>query len=411
MPFFLYRGRDAKGTLVTGRIEASNEAAVLDNLASRSVIPVDIALDKAGGGASGKPSLLGKGKKKLKLDDLVFFSRQMHTLLRAGVPILEALQSLSRSNQEAALSDIILALIQSLNTGTGLSGAMRQRPDIFPSLYISLIELGEASGNLPESFLQLAGYLEQDQATKKQIRSAVRYPMFVMAAVGLAILVINVFVIPTFAGVFSKFGAELPLPTKILIFTSNFTINYWYIILVFAGIFAWQTRRYINTPQGRLKWDTKKLKLPLIGRIIFGATLARFCRALAMNMRAGVPWNTAMNMLSETVDNSYIASHVLRMRDGVEQGQSITRTATATGLFPPLVLQMMEVGEQSGSVDKLMLEVADYYEREVDYGLKKLGASIEPILTIAMAILVLIVALGVFLPMWGLADAAMGKNK
>lgn len=410
MPFFNYRGRDEKGALVIGRIEASNESAVLENLASRNVIPVDISFDKPAGGMPGRPSVLAK-RKKLKLDDLVFFSRQMHTLLRAGVPILDAMQSLSRSNQEAALSDVIQALIQSLNTGTGLSGAMRQRADIFPSLYISLIELGEASGNLPESFLQLAAYLEQDQATKKQIRSATRYPMFVMAAVGLAILVINVFVIPTFAGVFAKFGAELPLPTKILIFTSNFTINYWYLILIAVGVLVWQVRRYIGTPQGRLKWDAKKLKLPLIGRIIFGATLARFCRALAMNMRAGVPWNTAMNMLSETVDNTYIAGHVLRMRDGVEQGQSITRTATATGLFPPLVLQMMEVGEQSGSVDKLMLEVADYYEREVEYGLKKLGASIEPILTIAMAILVLIVALGVFLPMWGLADAAMGKNK
>jgi len=410
MAFFAYRGRNNKGELVTGRIEASNETAVLENLASRNVIPVEIVFDKSSQAADGKSAVLGK-KKKLKLDDLVFFSRQMHTLLRAGVPILEALQSLSRSDQEAALSEIIVALITSLNTGTGLSGAMRQRPDIFPNLYISLIELGEASGNLPESFAQLASYLEKDQATKKQIKSAVRYPMFVVMAIGLAIIIINVFVIPTFAGVFSKFNAELPLPTRILIFTSNFTINYWYLILMFAGVVVWQARRYISTPQGRLNWDKKKLSLPLLGRILFGATLARFCRALAMNMRAGVPWNTAMNMLSETVDNSYIAGHVLRMRDGVEQGQSITRTATATGLFPPLVLQMMEVGEQSGSVDKLMLEVADYYEREVDYGLKKLGASIEPILTIAMAILVLIVALGVFLPMWGLADAAMGKHK
>ena len=410
MPFFHYRGRDDRGAPVTGRIESSNEAAVADNLLSRKIIPIDIVPENGKGAAVGTPKALIK-KKKVKLDDLVFFCRQMHTLLRAGVPMLEALQSLRQSNQETPLSDVIVTLIQSLNTGTSLSGAMRQRSDVFPALFISIIELGETSGNLPETFLQLAGYLEQDQTTRNQVRAAIRYPMFVLIAIAVAVTVINVFVIPTFARVFAKFGADLPLPTKILITTSRFTIDYWYLVVfaVVATVFAF--RRYIKTARGRYVWDKHKLKLPLIGKIIFGATLARFSRALAINMKAGVPWNAAMNILSETVDNSFIAGHVISMRDGVEQGESITRTAAATGLFPPLVLQMMAVGEQAGSVDKLMFEVADYYEREVEYSLKKLSASIEPILTIAMAILVLILALGVFLPMWGLADAAMGKNK
>ncbi len=410
MPFFHYRGRDDRGAPVTGRIESSNEAAVADNLLSRKIIPIDIVPENGKGAAVGTPKALIK-KKKVKLDDLVFFCRQMHTLLRAGVPMLEALQSLRQSNQETPLSDVIVTLIQSLNTGTSLSGAMRQRSDVFPALFISIIELGETSGNLPETFLQLAGYLEQDQTTRSQVRAAIRYPMFVLIAIGVAITIINVFVIPTFARVFAKFDADLPLPTKILITTSRFTIDYWYLVVfaVVATVFAF--RRYIKTTRGRYVWDKHKLKLPLIGKIIFGATLARFSRALAINMKAGVPWNAAMNILSETVDNSFIAGHVISMRDGVEQGESITRTAAATGLFPPLVLQMMAVGEQAGSVDKLMFEVADYYEREVEYSLKKLSASIEPILTIAMAILVLILALGVFLPMWGLADAAMGKNK
>lgn len=409
MPAFNYRGRDNKGALVVGQMDAPDDGAVLEYLASKSIVPVEIAIDRGGAALAVKTSLFSKSK-KLKLEDLIFFSRQMHTLLRAGVPILEALQSLGRSSHAAVLSEVITGIIVSLNTGTGLSGAMRQRKDIFPNLYISLIELGEASGNLPEVFAQLAIYLEQDQATKKQIKSAVRYPMFVVIAISIAVIIVNVFVIPTFAGIFSKFNAELPLPTRILIASSNFTINYWYILVMAGGAIFWQVRRYINTVNGRIVWDRRKLKLPLLGKILYGATLARFCRALAMNLRAGVPWNVAMNMLSETVDNAFVAGHVLRMRDGVEQGQSITRTATETGMFPPLVLQMMDVGEQSGSIDKLMLEVAQFYESEVDYGLKRLGGSIEPILTIAMAILVLIIALGVFLPMWGLADAAMPKS-
>lgn len=409
MAFFQYSGRDDSGVLVTGRIDASNEAAVADNLLSRKIIPVNIVAEKNNATAT-TPKALVK-KRKIKADDLVFFCRQMHTLLRAGVPILEALQSLRVSNNDMPLADVIAGLIQSLNTGTSLSDAMRRRADIFAPLFISIVVLGETSGNLPETFLQLAGYLEQDQTTRSQVRAAIRYPIFVLIAVAVAVTVINVFVIPTFAKVFTKFGAQLPLPTKILIAMSNFTLDYWYLIVLAIALMIIAIRRYINTTKGRYVWDKRKIKLPLIGNIIFGATLARFSRALAINMQAGVPWNAAMNVLSETVDNTFIAGHVLRMRDGVEQGESITRTATATGLFPPLVLQMMAVGEHSGSVDRLMLEVAAYYEREVEYGLKKLSASIEPILTIAMGILVLVLALGVFLPMWGLADAALGRNK
>lgn len=409
MPFFNYRGRDERGLAVTGRIESTSEAAVADSLLSRNIIPIDITTDMVNGNEAGKPQPLIK-LKKVKLTDLVFFCRQMHTLLRAGVPILEALQSLRQSNETTPLGDVLVSLMQSLNTGTGLSGAMRRRPDVFNPLFVSIIELGEASGNLHETFMQLAGYLEQDQETRNRVNAAIRYPLFVLITIAIAIGIINGFVIPAFADVFAKFGADLPLPTRILVATSKFTVSYWYLIVAAVFVVFLAAKKYIKTPKGRYNWDKKKLNLPLVGKIIFGATLARFSRALAINLQSGVPWNTAMNILSETVDNAFVAEHVMRMRDGVEQGESITRTAAATGLFPPLVLQMMAVGEKAGSIDQLMMEVATYYEREVDYGLKKLSASIEPILTIAMAILVLILALAVFLPMWNLASVALGKK-
>lgn len=407
MPQFRYRGRDERGNSVNGSLEAADETAVADFLFAKLITPVEIA---SSGNAADKSENGNTRRRKVKLGDLVFFCRQMHTLLRAGVPILQALESLRQANPKSPLSEILASLKHTLNSGSDLSTALKRRPDVFSNLFISILQLGEASGNLPETFAQLATYLEQDQSTRAKIKAAVRYPLFVIIAISIALAIINMFVIPKFAQIFAKFNAELPLATKILLGTSQFTVDYWLYIVgaLIAAFFL--LRRFIKTEPGRYAWDKFKLRIPLIGPIFYGATLSRFTRAMALNMRAGVPWSTSMTMLSQAVDNAYIGGFVIKMREGVEQGDSITHTAQATGLFPPLVLQMMAVGEQTGAVDQLMMEVAEYYEREVDYGIKTLSASIEPILTIAIGILVLVLALGVFMPMWNLANVATGKQ-
>ncbi len=406
MAHYRYRGRNHQGQLETGVLDADNENAVAVYLSGNGITPIDIAPAPA----EKKAGLVWSGlksKPKINLLDLIFFSRQMYTLLRSGVPILDALQGLRESTPSDGLATVIGAIRDGLDSGQDLSNAIRQHPDVFPSLYVSIIEIGEASGTLAESFLQLVSYLEQERETRNRIRSAMRYPLIVIGAIAAALVIINIFVIPAFAQLFSRFNAELPLPTRILIASSSFTLKYWP-LLVFAavsGVFG--AKRHIRTTEGRMRWHRYKLKMPIIGGIIYRATLGRFAHALSICIKSGVPWGQGMMVVGNAVDNVYIAEKVRAMRDGVERGESITRTAAATGLFPPLVIQMIGVGEQTGALDHLLNEVAEYYEREVEYQLKHLSTAIEPVLLGAVGVIVLILALGVFMPMWGLASAAL----
>lgn len=337
----------------------------------------------------------------------------MYTLMRAGIPILDALQCLRESTPSEKLSEVIGGIRDSLDSGEELSTAIAHHPEVFSSLYTSIVEVGEASGTLPDSFLKLVIYLELERETRERIKAATRYPIIVIVviaiAIAIAMLIINIFVIPSFATVFAKFGSDLPLPTQFLIATSNFTLNYWYVIVAFVIALPFAMRFYLSRASGRQRWDRIKLKLPIIGSILYRATMGRFSLAMAICMKSGVPWGQSMAVISNAVDNTYVSQHVLSMRDDVEKGSTITQAATATHLFHTIVLQMINVGEQTGSLDNLLSEVAEYYEREVEYQLKNLSASIEPILLVCVGIMVLVLALGVFLPMWNLADAAMGR--
>jgi MSHA biogenesis protein MshG len=225
-----------------------------------------------------------------------------------------------------------------------------------------------------------------------------------------AIVILNIFVIPVFAKVFAGFNAELPLITRGLLGFSAWTQAWWPALLFGAGGAFWAFKRYVETPKGRYKWDGIKLRLPIVGEIVLKATLARFARSFALSSQSGVPVLQAMSVVAQTVDNAYIGVRIEQMRDGIERGESIARTAAATGVFTPVVLQMIAVGEETGELDNLLFEIAGMYERETDYAIKGLSAAIEPILLAVIAALVLLLALGVFLPLWNLGGAAMGKG-
>jgi MSHA biogenesis protein MshG len=408
MPLFQYQGRNTSGQVVTGQFEAETEEAVANYLFGLSVTPVEI---NAYTESSSIVENIKKyfAKRNVSLVELIFFSRQMHTLLRSGVPIMQALQGLRESTPSDVLADVIGALREGLDAGEDLTTAMRHHPDVFPGLYISIVEIGETSGSLPESFQKLVVYLELERETRERIKSAMRYPTIVMGAIVIAMFVINLFVIPAFSKVFASFNAELPLPTRILMATSNFTVNYWYVVV--GGMIAlliW-LRIYIASEKGRLKWDQFKLKIPVVGDIIYKATVGRFALALSICIKSGVSWGQSMLVVSNAVDNKYIGAHIITMRDEVERGTTITHAASGSGLFPATVLQMISVGEETGALDSLMSEVAEYYEGEVEYQLKNLSTAIEPFLLLCVGIMVLILALGVFLPMWDLSTAAFGK--
>ena len=268
---------------------------------------------------------------------------------------------------------------------------------------------GKTLGGLDKGFAQIASYLELERDTKKRIGSATRYPLFVIAAIIIAVGVINVLVIPAFANLFDSFGAELPWQTRVLIASSDFTINNWYWLVLFAVIAFFGVRYYVSTTAGRLNWDRIKLRMPLVGGIFERITLGRFSRTFAIVTEAGLPIIQGLNVVGNAVGNAYVASRIGEVRRSIERGDSFSRSAGASGLFTPLVMQMISVGEETGSLDELLNEVGDFYEQEVDYELKRLSDRIEPILLVVVAGMVLILALGVFLPMWDLSSAVRGR--
>ena len=410
MPHFAYKGRDSRGQLVQGVLEGADSGAVAGQLFGSGVTPLEINATAAPAGKSG-PGLLDRLQApKVGDTDVLLFCRHMYTLLKAGVPIMGALKGLQESAENKALSDVIQDVRENLDSGRELSACLARHPKAFNPFYVSMVRVGELTGKLEEVFLRLFHHLEFEKFMREQVKSAVRYPSFVVGAMALAIVIINIFVIPTFAKVYQGFKTELPMMTKALIGFSNFMIAYWPVMLVVLVVAVFAFRAWLATTPGRLKWDDLKMRIPIAGPIILKATLARFARSFALAIRSGVPAVQALTIVANTVDNTHVARKIESMREGVERGESVLKTALATGIFTSIVLQMVAVGEETGALDDLMTEIADMYQREVEYDLKSLASQIEPILVVCLGVIVLILALGVFLPIWDLGSAALGKK-
>ena len=408
MSSFAWKGRNARGELVEGVIDADNDAAVADQLLATGVSPVAIAAKAPVSGASTGSAWQALRAAPVKTEDVLMFSRQMFTLQRAGVPILRALAGLQASTPKGSLVALLGDLRASLDQGRELATAMARHPTVFDGFYIAMIRVGEMTGKLTESFERLASHLEFELDVRARVKQALRYPTMVLVAIGIALVVVNVFVIPTFATVFAGFKAELPFMTRVLLGFSGFTVRWWPLLLAAGVGLAWGVRAYVATPAGRYQWDRVKLRLPIAGPIIMKATLARFARSFALASRSGVPITRAMTVVSQTVDNAWMGQRIEQMRDAVERGESITRCATAAGFFTPIVLQMIAVGEETGELDTLLVEIAQMYERETDIAIKGLSSAIEPVLLTVIGAMVLVLALGIFLPLWGLGQAARG---
>ncbi len=405
MPMFKYKARGPHGDAIDGTIEANSTDTAAVRLTESGLTPVDIQpYVKQVSVVSNLNLLL---LPKIESTDLIQFSRQMHSMLRAGIPIFRAVEGLAETTGNVKLKNTLHEVMKTLEAGRTLSEALGQHPHVFSGFYISLVRVGETAGKLQEIFKQLAFYLERDHATRAKIKSAMRYPSFVLAALAIALSVMSIFVIPAFNTLFASFGASLPLPTRILMVVSEFMVAYWPALLIALTSVAYGIRSYINTEAGRYRWEKLILKLPLVGSVIYKASLARFSHLFAMAINSGVPLVTALTVVGKALNNSYLEERLLGMRTGVQQGKSLSLTATHSNIFDPLVLQMLTVGEETGTTSELLAEVADYYDREVDYATDSLSAAIEPILTIVIGGFLLIMAMGIFLPMWDLATVAL----
>lgn len=399
MAIFQFKGRNSDGRQVNGQVEAANSDAAVNQLLGRGITPVNISelvVELSLGEKLERATNMGR----VDAVELIMFARQMYTISKSGIPLVKGLRGLSASLRNFTFQQALDDIVARLETGVELSTAMRFHPKIFSTLFVSLVSVGENSGRLDLVFKQLSEYMERDLITSKSIKTALRYPSFVLIAISIAMTIINIKVIPAFAGLFAQFGAQLPLPTRILIAISDFFVAYWlYMFVGIAALVAWFLH-YIKTPEGSRWWGRKKLGIIIVGDIIERATLARYARSFGLMLAAGLPISNALELCARAIDNNYLGDKIRGIRAGIERGEGLYQTHLVSGMFTPLVLQMIAVGEESGQVDTLLAEVAEFYEREVEYDTKLLGDRIEPLMIVVMAGFVTVLALGIFLPMW-----------
>ena len=409
---FAYTGHAASGP-ISGELDGADAGAIAALLQSRGVTPLRITPAGMGQATPGaNPSFDLRSwlpQPKVPATDLMLFSRQLHTLLRAGVPILRALAGLQGSASSALMQRTLAAVRHSLESGIELSMGLAQHAGVFDAFYVSMVRVGEMTGRLDDVFMRLFKHLEFELFMGQQVKSALRYPAFVVSAMVVAIGVINTLVVPAFADVFKSFGAALPLPTRILMAMSRFTLDYGAVMAVGGVLAFFALRHWIAQPEGRLAWDRLRLRIPLAGKIVHKATLSRFARSFSLALKSGVPIEQALTVVAQTVDNAYISAKVEAMRQAVERGDTILRAAAASGVFTPVVLQMIAVGEETGAIDELMDEIAELYGNDVQYELKTLSQQVEPILIVFLGVMVLVLALGVFVPLWDLGRVALKK--
>ncbi|MCY0964185.1 type II secretion system F family protein [Parathalassolituus penaei] len=413
MASYLYSGRDNQGKAVSGSIQAGSEQGAARQLQRQGILVVSLKIQQEQGRQRGQTSGSGLHMEfhfgpPISADERLLLTRQLYALTRAGVPIIRAVNGLAETATNPALSDILQDIGESLISGSDLSSAFRQHPKVFSPIFINMVSIGETTGRLSEALERLIAHLDMERETQKRLKTALRYPAMVVTSIVAALSIVTLYVIPNFAPVFASMGSELPLPTRILIASSEI-VQTWGVFIavgvVMVLVALWQ---YHKTPEGGLLWDRWKLRIPLLGSLYERIALARFARSLAMMIASGVPILRCLAIVSGSLGNRYIGAAIQKMQAGVERGERLTSTAANTGLFTPLVLQMMAVGEETGSIDRLMNDVADFYEEEIDYDLKQLADAIEPILLVFMGALVLVLALGVFLPVWELGRAAKG---
>jgi MSHA biogenesis protein MshG len=408
MPMFAYKGRNTRGDLLEGKIESPNAQAVAVWMTAVGITPVAIS---AQAGKAAQPEWISNLFKQTKLEEmeLLLFTRQMGSLVRAGVPMMQALNGIQKATQKQHLIVMLQAIRDDLDRGIELSAALARHPKSFNDFYVSMVKVGESSGKLDIIFARLHEQIMFDMDMRRKMKGALRYPMFVGIALAIAIMIINIFVIPAFASVYVGMKLNLPVATKALIAFSSFTVNYWWVMIGLIVAIVMSFRAWVGRPEGRHRFDTWKLKVPIFGGIAKKAAMARYSFAFATALQAGIPLVDAYTLTSKVVSNAFFERRILRMREGVERGESIYRVAQSAGMFNALELQMISVGEETGKMDDMLRSVSQMYQEEVDFEVSRLTQTLEPILIGGLGAIVAVLMLAVFMPMWDLTQLARKK--
>ena len=395
---YAYKVRDRGGKMLEGTLEAESTTLVANKLRQMGYVPINI--EKAAG--AGLKTEIQLFKKKPKLKDISIFSRQFATMINSGLSLLRALNILAEQTENAKLAATIADIRTEVEKGGSLSAALSKHPKVFKRLYIAMIRAGEIGGVLDSVLLRLAENLEKEVALKQKIKSAMTYPTVVFCLVVLILVGMLIFVVPTFKNLYKDLGGDLPLPTRVLIGLSDNAKKFWYIVAGLGIGGAIGIKRWINTEQGRGKWDALKLKAPVFGALVHKSALSRFSRTLSVLMRSGVPILQSLDIVKETVSNSVMSHAVSDVSDSVKEGESIARPLERHDVFPPMVVQMIAVGEETGALDTMLGKVADFYDQEVEATVDALTSLIEPVLIAVMGVVVGGMVVALYMPMFNI---------
>ncbi len=398
MPFFSYRARDRNGALVTGRLEGASSEEIEASLDRMGLIPIRVSPERSLRGL--KIVDLGSLFRRVSDEDLILFSRQLATLFSAGIPLTTALYTLEAQMENPEFVKVIRGVREAVEEGSSLAGALARYPKVFPELFVNMVEAGEAAGILDNVLDRLAFMLEKSAENRSKVKSATLYPKIVIAAIFVAVVILMNFVIPKFAQLYKSFDVPLPLPTRMLIALSEAFESYWYIVVGAAVLAYLAFRLYVSTERGRYNLDRLLLKVPVFGPLMLKSILARFARVLGSLYSSGLPILQSLDIVSRAVENRAVAEAVKTVEDEVRLGKDLSEPMSKIGLFPPVVVQMVAVGEQTGNLDEMLEKVAQYYDREVDATIRNLTTILEPVLLLFIFAAVLFLALSIFLPMW-----------
>lgn len=404
MNIYEYSGRNRRGETMRGTVESASPQAVAAWLMDTEIFPVTIKVQT---GSWQQPQWMTKwmGGDTVSPMDLLLFSRQMANMVRAGLQMMDAIEGIRKTTASKPLARVLNSVREDLDRGTVLSSAFARHPKAFDDYYVNMVRVGEGTGKLEEAFRALYDQLEFDRQLGLKIKAALRYPTFVMSALAIALAIMTIFVIPSFAKTYAGLKVELPALTQVLLAISYFAVNYWWAILMAMGLCYFLMQMVLKTPDGRYAWDRFKLRIPIIGPILNKATVARFSRSFATAMKSNVPIVTAFQLVGRVVENAFFEARIMQMRVGVERGEVLSRVMRTSGIFSPIELQLITVAERTGEVDNAVEQIAVMYSDDVEYQVARLSQTIEPILLAGMGILVGMLVLGIFLPMWDLGQA------
>jgi type II secretory pathway component PulF len=405
MTIYRYKAIDDIGKTLSGTLEAESVQNANTILVSRGLIPSQVkeeTFNERDTLWTRINAIIGT----IKTRDLILFTKQFRSMLNAGVPIIRIMQVLEAQTESKVLRQAVTSIIADIRQGATISDAFEKHPKIFSHLYSSMLRAGELSGNVPSVLDRLIYIIEHEAKIKSDIKSAMQYPMMVVIALSIAFVVLLTFVIPRFATLFSSTGLELPWPTKIAVLLNLYLKNYWYLILGVLAAVIFGLRQYFKTQNGKLVRDTFLLQIPILGPLFQKAAMSRFASIFAILQSSGVPVMQSLTILSDTIGNEAVARSFDYVRDKIEEGSGIAAPLKTAAYFPPMVVDMIAIGEESGNIEEMLREIAKHYDDEVEYAVKSLSDAIGPILIVGLAVVVGFFALAIFMPMWDMTKMA-----